>query len=86
MIMKSLVIQNLANEVGLHSANTGGSAVTQIVKIEECPDTMRHACVYRGISRLPKSIYNVQTDCGILSIPYYFCNTCGKLYIYNDFM
>lgn len=86
MISKGALIQMIANEVGVHSMQNGGSGVSQFVKIEECPETVRHACVMGGISYLPKQIYGFGTDYGVVQVPYYFCNTCGKLFIYSEFM
>lgn len=86
MISKNMIIQAIANDVGVNSMQRGGVGVSQIVKIDECPDSVRHACMMGGISWLPKNIYSVQTEYGVLQIPYYFCLTCGKLFIYNDFI
>lgn len=87
MISKNMIIQTMANNVGINSMQNGGSGVSQIIKISECPDSIRHACCMAGITWLPKMNYTVCLDgYGQFVVPYYFCNKCGKLFIYNDFI
>lgn len=63
-----------------------GVAVTKMTKIDECPSSMRHACVNGGIQSLPQYYLNVPSQFGMLTIYFYFCNICGKLFIYDGFM
>jgi len=89
MVSKFMVIQTIANEVGVKSMQRGASGVSQTVKIEETPASLRHACTMGGISYLPKNMYTCDLSGGYgqpVSIPYYFCSVCGKFFIYNDFM
>lgn len=53
-------------------------------KIEEIPQELRHSCLQTGVTKLPLQYYNI-IEAGI-QIPYYFCNYCGTLYIFKDFM
>lgn len=77
---KAMIIQALHMYV---SQNFGRPPMIT-TKIEEEPDTIRHACIYHGISRLPKYTFPIP-EFGV-SIPFYFCKSCGKLYYPRDFM
>ena len=56
-----------------------GVYVSNIIKIEDEPDTLRHCCIQSGISNLPKNNFFVYgTD---ISTTFYFCKTCGNLYL-----
>lgn len=47
----------------------------------------RHVCI-RGnsIELLPKQVYNLSIEEGVIPIEYYRCNLCGKLIINRNFM
>jgi hypothetical protein len=47
------------------------------------PQLLRHCCEFSGVSQLP--ILNYQLPNGAV-IQYYFCTSCGNLYIHYDFM
>ena len=86
MVTKGQVLQCLQNELSVFSVNNGGVAVSTMVKIDESPEVLRHACVNGGISHLQRQIYSCQTPVGVVQVPYFFCGICGKLFVYNDFM
>lgn len=52
-------------------------------KIPETPALLRHACAQCGISQLQMLQFNIP-ESGI-TIPFYFCTACGKLFYYKDF-
>lgn len=52
-------------------------------KILETPQVLRHACAECGVSKLQMLQFRIP-EAGI-SIPFYFCTACGKLYYYKDF-
>lgn len=52
-------------------------------KLEETPQFLRHACAQCGVSQLQMLQFNIP-EAGI-SIPFYFCTACGKLFYYKDF-
>lgn len=44
--------------------------------------TLKHICVGgKTIYILPKSVYNLQTNQGILCVEYFLCNVCRRLYL-----
>ena len=58
--------------------------ISSEVKLEETPNLIKHACLPCKVSRLPVNQYTIP-EFGI-SIPFYFCKGCGKLYYMKDFM
>ena len=58
--------------------------ITSEEKLEDMPSQLRHACAEAGISFLPLGQFPVP-EMG-LTVPYYFCTCCGKLFYVNDFM
>lgn len=64
--------------------STTGCCIMKETKIDEAPNLLRHCCYQCGISQLPKNEFPIPAI-GV-SIPYYFCKTCGSLYIYDEFM
>ena len=55
--------------------------VSEMVKIEDFPDALRHSCFETGVAYLPKYIWRVPIEYGFVEVPYYFCSRCGKLYV-----
>lgn len=62
-----------------------GVAVTKLQKITETPEVFRHSCVQTGITTVQRCIYTVQSMGMPVTIPFYFCPSCGKLYVFSDF-
>jgi hypothetical protein len=77
---KQNLLKMLENNLQMYT----GCPIMDVVKIDEQPNLVRHCCVQCGISQLPKNEYPIPEL--NVSIPYYFCKGCGKLFIYNDFM
>ena len=63
---------------------TTGCYITKEYKIEETPNMVRHCCVQSGISQLPKYEYPVPA-LGV-TIPYYFCKSCGTLFLCDEML
>lgn len=61
-----------------------GTAVSGEDKVEEFPDSLRHACAPCGVSFLQKCEFPVP-EMGF-AVPFYFCTACGKLFYAKDFM
>lgn len=61
--------------------NKTGVQVSTIVKLEECPSSLRHSCFATGVIALPQYLWQVPSEYGDIYVPYYFCPQCGKLYI-----
>lgn len=60
-------------------------AISQEDKLEEMPNGMfRHACAPAKISYLSPCRFDVP-ETGV-SIPFFFCKACGRLYYFKDFM
>ena len=59
-------------------------AVSGEDKIEETPNELRHACAPWGVSFLQRCDFPVP-EMGI-TVPFYFCKSCGKLFYLKDFM
>lgn len=61
-----------------------GCMVTKTETIEEAPQCLRHACAEAGISFLPQQVILVPQEYGNpIQFPYYYCNNCGKLFVYR---
>lgn len=73
------------NMIALYVYQVYQTQVKQVIKLDEVPDGLRHSCLYTGITFLPKQFYSLQSDIGLIQIPYYFCSVCGNLYIYQNF-
>lgn len=54
---------------------------SNVVKIQETRDLIRHSCPATGIVLLPMEIAQIESDYGLIEIPYYMCQICGKLYV-----
>lgn len=62
---------------------TTGVPISNIVKLEDTPLQLRHSCFYTGVTFLPQLLWQVPSEMGVINVPYYFCEKCGKLYMYN---
>lgn len=77
---RTQVVEAIAN----YCANYSGKMISQIVNIEETPDNIRHSCIDTGITFLPKMEWSVPCeDIPNLTLPFYFCSCCGKLFVYR---
>lgn len=63
-----------------------GVAVSKLEKIEECPSSVRHACLNGGIQFLPQYYLTIPSANGNIVVYYYFCQCCGKLFVYDEFI
>lgn len=63
-------------------ANSTGIMVTRVVKLEDYPQFVKHACVNGKIQRLQPNTFTVP-EAGI-SFQYWFCMYCGKLFLLKD--
>lgn len=77
---KAQILDGLRNYV---MANTGRQ-ITKEEKLEETPQLLRHACAEAKITNLPLSNFYVAEM--NVSVPFYFCQACGKLFYLKDFM
>ena len=77
---KAQILDGLRNYV---IANTGRQ-ITREEKLEETPQLLRHACAEAKITNLPLSNFYVAEM--NVSVPFYFCQACGKLFYLKDFM
>lgn len=71
-------------QLKMQIASTTGVYVSQEVGIEDYSETFRHACLDSGVSFLQKCEYKIP-EVGV-SIPFFFCMSCGKLFYLKDFM
>lgn len=76
---KSEVIQ----AIQMHCYQQTGVSVSNVVRLEETPSTLRHSCMETGIAHLPTYNWQVPTEYGSVNVPFYFCDKCGKLYVYS---
>lgn len=60
-----------------------GVVVTNMVRIDDSVSNLRHSCLTTGVTYLPKYIWQVPSEMGVIEVPYYFCPQCGKLFVYN---
>lgn len=63
---------------------SGGIIPRELIKLEDFPQTLRHACAYTKeiITYLPLYYFNIP-EIGT-QIPFYFCKACGRLYYPRD--
>lgn len=61
-----------------------GIMPTREEKLEDIPEKIRHCCAYKKIIYLPRLNFGVP-ETG-MNLPFYFCDGCGKLLYYKDFM
>lgn len=60
-----------------------GVSVSNVVRLEETPSQLRHSCLTTGVTQLNQYNWTVPTEYGSVQVPFYFCEKCGKLYVYN---
>lgn len=82
--MPKVTHKNALDMLRNYVMQTNGCYIQKEKKIEEAPQDIRHACVTVGVTKLPIQYFSIP-EVG-LNIPFYFCNKCGTLYIYRDFM
>lgn len=63
-----------------------GISPQRVIKIQDAPDTLRHACVQCGIVHLPKYSMSIPAQQGMLTPSFYFCSSCCSLYVVDDYM
>lgn len=64
--------------------NLTGVAITKEERLDDVPQLLRHACAAAKISKLAQCYFQVP-ETGV-SIPFFFCLACGKLYYPRDFV
>lgn len=64
-----------------YSLQSSGCLVSDIVYVDETPNVIRHSCFKTGIAVLPKQVFSIPSPQGVLSVPYYYCSVCGKVFI-----
>lgn len=84
-IPKSYTKSAIIAAVSEYCYNQTGVAVTKTEKVEECPTSIRHACLNGGIRFLPQYYLTLPSVNGNITVYFYFCTLCGKLFIFNDF-
>ena len=83
--IKRVSKQEVYNAIAYQVQNSTGVCVSNIIKLDDTPSQIRHCCVGGGISILSAYTFNVPSPFGVVSVPYYFCSTCGNLYIFSNF-
>lgn len=73
------------NMIAMYVSQAFNIRVAKVEKIDEAPDTLKHSCLYTGVTALPKQMYSLQSDMGVIQIPFYVCSVCGNLYVYQNF-
>lgn len=81
--MKRFTRAEVYQAIQLHCYQQTGVPVTNTVKLEDTPTQLRHSCFSTGITFLQQYTWQVLSDLGVINVPYYFCEKCGKLYVYN---
>lgn len=66
-----------------HCCQQTGVPVSIMEKIDEFPDKLRHSCLNTGVTELQQYTWNVQSEYGVIDVPFYFCKACGKLFVSN---
>lgn len=79
-LTKAQIIEYVKNEVYA----TYGVYPETVIYIEEVPEIIRHSCVNTGITTLPRRMTCINTQDGVLDVPYFVCPVCGKLYVYRE--
>lgn len=81
-LSKGQILDNMCTFI---YANTG-VAVTKREKIDEIPQTLRHACTQKGVCHLEPFSFQYPTEMGMVSVPFFFCSSCGKMYYCTDYL
>ena len=58
-----------------------GVVVSEIVRIDEIPNYIRHSCVNTGVILLNPITINITIRENYMVITFYICRACGKLYL-----
>lgn len=77
---KSQILQGLRDYV----VGVSNVPIVREEKLEDTPQLLRHACAEAKVSQLGMNQFTVP-EMG-LSIPFYFCTACGKLFYPKDLM
>ena len=81
-LSRGQIIDNLSGYV----YSQCGIYVSRVEKIDEIPQALRHSCVATGISYLQQLFYSYPSPSGMVTLPFFFCNKCGKLYYCPDYI
>ena len=89
---KKLPKGTILNIISENISQAYGVAVRQLEKIDECPESLKHACFEsatmdkgNGIHFLsPVPLTVPVTNLSVVTIHSYFCPCCGKLFISED--
>lgn len=84
-VMRKFTKREVYETIAMQVQSSTGVVVTSTTKLEETPQQLRHCCPVGGISFLVQYLFDVPSPYGLIKVPYYFCSTCGKLYIFSDF-
>lgn len=85
MKMRKIPKHQVYDEISMYVYQNTGIQPQHIQKLSETPDTLRHACAQTGITFLTKYCYTVVSQGMPVQVPFYFCNSCGKLFVFSDF-
>ena len=77
---KGQIIQGLRDYV----VNCSRVPINKEERIDDTPKLLRHACAECKVSQLGINQFNIPEM--YLSIPFYFCKSCGKLYYPREIM
>lgn len=72
------IIEGLKNYI----MNTTGIMVSRVVKFDDYPQIVKHACMQGKIQKLMPNTFTVP-EAGV-SFQYWFCMYCGKLFLLKD--
>lgn len=76
------ILQGLRDFVNMN--NGKNMLVSKEEKLDDVPRMLRHACAEAKITNLSQCSFNIP-EMGI-SVPFYFCTACGKLFYPREFM
>lgn len=79
--MRIVPKSEIKNALSYYLSQTTGRYVTKLWEVEEIAVTCRHACASNGISTLNQEQFSY---CGV-TIPYWFCRSCGSLRVWLDY-
>ena len=77
----------IVNDMSMFATRNTGVVVSKVVKLDEMPNTLRHACTYAGVTELPQYTYQYMSEYGsAITVPFFFCPKCGKLFYDSDYL